>query len=79
MNDKLSSLRDPLDSLSREQLLERLALVRDDRKISKYAITQRVARADKKKKTVSSKLKGLFAGMDKTELDALILELGDEE
>lgn len=75
---KLDTLRDPLDGLSREELLERLHATREDRKISKYAITQKAARVERKKKTAGKKLADLMAGMDQEELAVLLADLGEE-
>ncbi len=70
----LETLRTSLTELSRDELLDRIREIREDRRISKHAITHRVARAKQKKKTVEDKLAVLLKGMTPADIKALMEE-----
>ena len=67
----LKDLREDLLGLSREELLERIYEIREDRKISKRAISVKKEREDKK----TSKLAKMFADMSDEEKARLREEL----
>ena len=67
----LEELRQDLLGLSREELLERISDIREDRKISKRAISVKKEREDKK----TSKLAKMFAEMTDEEKARLKEEL----
>ena len=67
----LKDLREDLLGLSREELVDRISEIREDRKISKRAITVKKEREDKK----TSKLAKMFADMSDEEKARLREEL----
>jgi cytochrome c553 len=69
----LEELRQDLLGLSREELLERISDIREDRKISKRAISVKKEREDKK----TSKLAKMFAEMTDEEKARLKEELSN--
>ena len=69
----LEELRQDLLGLSREELLERISDIREDRKISKRAISVKKEREDKK----TSKLAKMFTEMTDEEKARLKEELSN--
>tara|TARA_R100001086_G_C11689080_1_gene218031 strand:- start:319 stop:543 length:225 start_codon:yes stop_codon:yes gene_type:complete len=67
----LKDLREDLLGLSREELVDRISEIREDRKISKRAISVKKEREDKK----TSKLAKMFADMSDEEKARLREEL----
>jgi hypothetical protein len=67
----LKDLREDLLGLSREELVDRISDIREDRKISKRAISVKKEREDKK----TSKLAKMFAEMSDEEKARLREEL----
>lgn len=67
----LKDLREDLLGLSREELVDRISDIREDRKISKRAISVKKEREDKK----TSKLAKMFADMSDEEKARLREEL----
>lgn len=67
----LKDLREDLLGLSREELVDRISEIREDRKISKRAISVKKEREDKK----TSKLAKMFAEMSDEEKARLREEL----
>jgi hypothetical protein len=67
----LKNLREDLLGLSREELVDRISEIREDRKISKRAISVKKEREDKK----TSKLAKMFADMSDEEKARLREEL----
>ena len=67
----LKDLREDLLGLSREELVDRIYEIREDRKISKRAISVKKEREDKK----TSKLAKMFADMSDEEKARLREEL----
>ena len=70
----LKDLREDLLGLSREELVDRISEIREDRKISKRAISVKKEREDKK----TSKLAKMFADMSDEEKARLREELLSE-
>lgn len=71
---RIEDLQTPLSELTEEELMQRISDVREDRKINKYAITQRVATKRKKIGKTAKALKDL----NPEELTKLIEELDNE-
>jgi len=71
--NRLEELRKSLLSMTHEEKLQHIMDVREDRKISKHAITVRVAR----KKTQEKKLTDRFAAMSKEDRAEFIKLMGD--
>jgi hypothetical protein len=59
MPKNLKDLRTSLLNLSQDELLQRLRDVRDDRKVSKTAISVRAARTKKKSDNIVSRINSL--------------------
>jgi len=63
---RLEDLRTDIKDMSHDQLLGKIRDIREDRKISKKAITVRKARADKKLESLKKQLRSL--SLDEREL-----------
>tara|TARA_Y100000310_G_C20481300_1_gene714803 strand:+ start:324 stop:554 length:231 start_codon:yes stop_codon:yes gene_type:complete len=56
---RLKELREDLLEMDRDQLMEKIQEVREDRRISKHAVTQKKARGVKKAENLRSKMNNL--------------------
>jgi|6_EtaG_2_1085325.scaffolds.fasta_scaffold00477_28 polyphosphate kinase 2 (PPK2 family) len=73
---QLDDLRTPLEDLTHDQLIERIGEIRDDRKISKHAVTMRKARSNKTVSKTAKKVADLTAE-EKAELIAVLEAMDD--
>lgn len=55
----LEDLRKSVEDMSDEELLERVRLIREDRKVSKHAVTVSKARGQKKATSLAKKIEGM--------------------